>query len=443
MPAEHPFSFDSTTTAELEQARTLVRQGHLAEAEQAYAKVAAADPDQLEAVRFLANAALSRGDPGTAVSLLSRAAANHRDEVGLLLDLAAAYQKGDRRDEARQVLRLVLHLTHGQDTTARLMLAYVCESDQRPEPALVHYFRAILDAQAHGKWLSDETTEPGLQRLVRHALEYVALNRRTMFEAAVADVRRGSTQNWARFDAALSSYLTETPKTFDDPRQRVSFLYVPNLGTQPILAASAVPGLDELALGMDAFTAGIGACAGDAPAPRSTTPFSFADLSRGDGAGPPPAEIRRIPLWSRGNPSRAATDHLQAVRPMLDALPLMRAPGYGENIVLLDVPPGAQQAAEYGRSNAICTAAIACADQPATEVVVGGETHTLAPHSALVCDPSFGIGFRNRSGKRALVMLVDVWHPALSGAERRALDALAAAVVRFDARLENPDEAAA
>jgi len=90
MTSDQPFTFESTTNSDLEIARTFVRQGNLAEAERIYRQVAAAQPDQVEALRFLANAALSRGAPGEAVAILSRAAQVNRNDIWVLLELGVA-----------------------------------------------------------------------------------------------------------------------------------------------------------------------------------------------------------------------------------------------------------------------------------------------------------------------------------------------------------------
>ncbi len=443
MPPNSSFTFDAPTSTDLEQARSAVRQGRLVEAEKMYGSILKADPAQIEALRFLANAALARRDPGEAVALLSRAASVDRDDVGVLLDLGAAYSAADRRDEARHVLRHALDVTRGRNTSARLMLASVLEQDNRPDMALVHYFRAIIDAQGRGQWRSDETTEPGLRTMVRHALDYVARGRRALFEAVLQPFRTTDPSALARIDAAVSFYLRERNMQPDDPRQRASFLYLPSLGAAMVLKTTDIQGLAGFVARMDEFATAIGAMfaapADDAPTPA---PFSMAALTPDSGSIARP-NGRTVLVCQRGNFTKDARSCLPGLLAALSSVQLMRVAGYGENISLEELPAGASRAVEYGRSNAICRVLAACPGMSPVNVSIGGEKHVLQPSQAVACDQSFGIGLENISSKTARVLSMDVWHPRLSAIEIHALTALIQEVLRFDARLQSPDQAAA
>lgn len=431
-------SFDQPTSSELEQARSAVRQNRLDDAGTLYRKALAADPQQVEALRFLANAALARSDASEAVALLARATAVDRNDVGVLLDLGGAYNAAGRRDEARHVLRHALDVTQGRNTTARLMLAYVLEQDDRPDMALIHYFRAIIDAQGKGLWLSDETTEAGLRSIVRHALEYVGQGRRALFDAAIRPYRSPGTDALARVDAALAGYLLEAPVAFDDPRQRVGFLYVPSLGRTTTLDSAGISGLDAFAAHIGTFAASIDALVDprDAEPPAPADAFSLAALSQ-DSA--PPA-VRSIPLCQRGNVTLPARTHATNLLVALDAIALMRVGGYGANIRVDVLPPGSRTSVEYGRSNAICRVLVACPEFTPVAAIVGGERHALEPGRAIACDQSFGVGLENTSDRPARVLSMDAWHPNLSAAEVNALSALIKAVLQFDRQLQDPDQ---
>lgn len=444
MSTTSSFTFDVPTSTELEQARSAIKQNRLTDAEQIYQKILAADPGQIEALRFLANAALARRDPGDAVTLLSRAAAIDRNDVGVLLDLGAAYGAAQRRDEARHVLRHALDVTRGRSTAARLMLASVLEQDDRPDMALIHYFRAIIDAQGQGHWRSDETTEPGLRRMVRHALDYVAQGRRALFEAALQPFRASNAGTLARIDAALAGYLLERNLPADDPRQRASFLYLPSLGVETVFDASTIKGLADFSASVDEFGTALGAMF-ETPSPEAAPkPDLFSMTALAPGADPATLQgARTVFVCQRGNFMKDVRSRLPELIAALDSLPLMRVGGYGENVSLDELPASTSKAAEYGRSNAICRALVACPGTPPITVNIGGERHVLEPGSAMVCEQSFGIGLENASNKAARVLSMDVWHPALSAVEIQALTALIKAVLQFDALVQNPDQSAA
>ena len=441
MSTTSSFTFDAPTSTELEQARAATRQNLLADAEKIYRNILASDPQQIEALRFLANAALARHDPGEAVALLSRAAVIDRNDVGVLLELGAAYSAADRRDEARHVLRRALDVTSGRNTTARLMLGSVLEQDDRPDMALVHYFRAIIDAQGQGHWRSDETTEPGLRRMVRHALDYVALGRRRLFENALQPYRGSDTGALARVDAALARYLLERNVPADDPRQKASFLYLPSLGADTVLDVASISGLAEFTGRMGEFENDIAAMfeatAGEtAPQPGS---FTMEALARASEPSTIP-KARTVVVAQRGNFTKDARTHLPKLIDAACSVALMQVGGYGENVILDELPAGARKPVEYGRSNAICRALVACPDSSPAAVIVGGERYVLNPGQAMVCDPSFGVGLETAANGPARMLSMDVWHPRLSIDEIRALTAIIKAALEFDDRLQNTDQ---
>lgn len=441
MTAESSFTFDASTTSELEQARSLANQRRLVEAERIYRKLLESDDKQTEALRFVANAALARNEPAEAVALLSRAAAIDRDNIGVLLDLGAAYRMGDRRDEAGYVFRRALELSEGKNTTARLMLAHVLELDNRPDMALLQYFRAIVDAQGKGKWLSDETTEPGLQRMVRHAMDYVARERRAWFDTALASHRTQNAEGMMRIEAGLAIYLRERPFQPRDIRQQVSFLYLPGLPTQSVVDPSAIDGLSAFAAGIGEFDEIIENCLAISPEPEVPAFTLDALTSKSDSISPKAMRTRFFPLCQRGTSSLLARHHSGALLTAMQQLPLMRIEGFGENISLFEVAPGGKQPIQYGRSNAILHAYVACATSPPAKIVVGGEPHIIKPCQALVCDPSFGVAIENTHGTNARLISMDVWHPDLAPFERDALSTLIGAVLEFDGRLQDLDQA--
>lgn len=427
----------ATSSREIENAHRLMREGRLAEAEQAFARVLEVQPGHSEALRFLANAALARGAAGEAVELLNRAAAADRNDIGVLMELGVAYRAADRRDEARYVLERALQASGGRNTSARLLLANVLELDQRPELALAHYFRAILDAQGAGQWLGDDSTEPGLRQLVRHAMRYVADGRRALFDAALQPVRaRGAALD--RVERALADYLREAREPRADSRQRPTFLYVPGLGTTPFLDPAHCAWLDGLAQRIAGAGDEITAClASPEAAPADTAlPFSLGSLLAAQAPDVAPAE-RRVPVYQRGLlhevPRRLAPRLLEA----LAAAPMVHIARHGPDAELIELAARARSGLRHGRTNSRCGVAIALQDGAPVRVLAGGEVRVLQAGQSALFDPSFGVEYANDGDAPARLLAFEVWHPGLSMDERDALTALTAAVVEFDARVQD------
>lgn len=437
MPSDLDFTI-SSTPRELETARRLVREGRLAEAERAFRRVLETQPDQIEALRFLANAALARDAVGEAVDLLNRAAVVDRNDIGVLMELGVAYRAADRRDESRYVLERALQVSNGRNTTARLLLANVLEQDRRPELAVAHYFRAIVDAQRENRWLDDDSTEPGLRQLVRHAMRYVTQGRRALFDEALQPLRQANgATTLARVERALSIYLRENGEAPLDPRQRPSFLYIPDLGASPFRDPARCDWLDAFRARSDECATEIEVCVEtpDAMPAASASPFSLGNLIRDDAAEMMPAE-RHVPIYQRGllyENVRACAPRLLAA---LDEAPLVRIPQHGPDAGIIVLAPDRRSPLRYGRTNSRCAAAIVMQAGPRIEILVGGEPRALVPGQAVVFDPSFGVEYTNTTGTPAHILTFEFWHPDLMPVERAAITAITIAAVDFDARLQ-------
>jgi aspartate beta-hydroxylase len=414
-------------SAELGIAREHVRQGRLAEAERMFRQILAQHPDLPEALRFLANAALARGNPAEAVELLNRAADANRDDRDILLELGAAYRAGERFDAARYVLERLIALCDGRHPVARLLLANVLELDQRPELALLQYFRAILEAQGSGRWLDDNSTEPGLRQLVRHAMGYVARGRRALFEQAIPG------QLTDRLERALAIYLRESDERPTDPLQKPSFLYVPDLGARRFLDNSLFPDLGNWTSRLTGVSDEIDACLTAQP---KSNPFSLKALTdAGDAARAEPAD-RHMAVYRRGVLDDTARECAPGLVAALDGLPMVRIPQHGPDAGILALRAGARSPVSYGRTNSRVWMVMALESSPAMEIVVGGESRELRAGEAVVFDPTFGCQYVSPGGT-AKALWIEIWHPDLSSGERESIAALTSTAVDFDTRLQD------
>lgn len=434
MPIDQPFSFESTNGA-MEIARTHARQGRLLEAEHLYQKIAAEHPENTEALRFLANAALSRNEPGQAVALLSRAAQVDRSNTGVLLELGLAYRNAQRMDEARSVFEGIVESSHGSDTTARLLLANVLESDDRPEQALLQYFRAIIDAQSKGLWLSDATTEPGMRRLVQHAMQYTATERRKLFQHILEPFRHGiDAARLGRIEAALATYLRDGGGPPADPRQKPTFMYLPDLGAQCYLDTTLFDWLAAWSARASSLDHEALACLQVFAQSRSVQPFSLESITAGSETAA--MSVQHVPVYQRGIFCDSIRSHAPALCELVEAAPLACIPNYAPEASIIAVQPGGHTLRHHGRTNAFCMVVVVFCDSAPLQVMVGGEPRHLHANESLAFDQSFEFEFSAAGESEARALAVEVWNPGVSRLERDALAALATAAVNFDTHLQ-------
>ena len=433
MPDDH-LSQTPFVRQALEAARLALRQGRPADAEKALLDALAAEPESMEILRVLGHAALTRGNAGVAVDWLNRAATLDRNNIPLLLDLGVAYRIAERMDAARYVLERAVELSHGRDTTARLLLAQVLEQDQRPELALLHYFRAILDAQQSGRWLDDETTEPGLRALVRHAMAYVARDRRAWLDKSLQAARSGSGPGGLnRVERALAIYLREQNELADDPRQHAEILYIPGLGATPLFENAQFDWMDTLLAGVASATEEIHACL--RLVPTGTAEAAPSGMLAAAAVTMPDRE-HEIALLAGGYATDNARLHAPRLLASMADTPLATIPHYGPESSIVCLAPGTRTPTRHGRSNAHCRVVIALPGSAHSELVVGGETFSMQDGNSMVFDASFGAAYANTSEGEARLLQFDIWHPQLTMLERDALSALIPAIVDFDTQLQ-------
>lgn len=419
-------------------AREYVKQGKLQDAERAFRNVLATNPDHPEALRFLANAALARGNPAEAVNMLTKAVDSDRNDSGLLLELGIAYRAGQRLDAARYVFERVVTMGSDHRAPARLLLANVLELDQRPELALPQYFLAILEAQHAGRWLDDSTTDPGLRQLVRHAMDYVARERRALFERDLQRLRwDGALEPASRVNRALSIYLRERKELPADPFQKPTFLYVPDMETGRFLEARQFPWLNGCSQRMARLTSEVDACLNAAAASSSSNPFGLDTLlGSAETRAEPPKTPSLVSIYKRGTPAENADSCATQLMAILDSTPLVRIHRHGPDAEIVALDPGVTLPVSYGRTNSRVVVAICMETSADLDVVVGGERTVLEAGQTVIFDSTFGYEYSNRSTSPCRALTFEVWHPDLSRLEQKAIETLTATAVDFDASLQ-------
>lgn len=419
-------------------AQGLASEGRTIEAESAFHKVLAMDSEQPHALRFLARAAIARGDAGSAIEWLNRLAAINREDIGVLIELGIAYRIADRFDASRYVFERILELSEGRDTTSRLLLANVLEMDERPELALTHYFRAILDAQRSGRWLEEKSTEDSLRPLVVHAMQYVSEGRRAHFQAAIQPFREDPfSKELDRIDRSLDIYLRESDERPPNPLQKPTLLYVPQLGSSPVIDIARFDWLAAFKKGIAEIDGEIEACIEPSNQVSAST-FSSMDVEKVENRrtfiGVSSASRTRI--YHNSIPLERIRKKSPKLLALLAGTPLVNITPLGPDAEIIALAPAVHASSPPGKSNSRCVAVIALSGSQRVEVTIGPESRSLMDGDALVFDSSFGVEYFNDGKSDARLLAFEIWHPSLTSLEREALAALTSAIVNFDITLE-------
>ncbi len=338
-----------------------------------------------------------------------------------------------RENRAQEVVTLCERILEQRPKVfiGRLYYAHALDILDRRYEATVNYFRAINDAQRRGRWLSPETTLATLQELVVYAMKFVDVERRRLFENALAPIRARGPDGLARIDEALSIYLDEKKADFPNDKQRPKFLYVPGLPTSAYFAAALFPWYEKLQRETGTIRTELSALLGEKD--------NFEPFLKFDSQEQVPQYLGgEKPNWNafffyrHGKRYDENCARCPKTTAILESLPLVRIAEHAPEICFSILTPDSHILPHHGSTNARLVTHLPLIVPPDCAIVVGGETHVWEEGRCITFDDTFEHEAWNRSDSTRAVLILDVWNPHLTEIEREALTALIAAIRAFN-----------
>ena len=433
---------DATAAALRAQAHAALQSGDLAVAEQAFARLLEIRPDDVDALQFLASCQLGRGHAARAIEWLRIAHRARPHDAAILHQLGAAQLAADDLRGAEESLREGLALAPGM-FVACLRLGVVYERQGRRHEAMTAYLGAINAAQAQGRWLSDETTAPGLREAVKHATRYVAAGRRELFDAVIEPLRqRYGRAELARVDQCLAIYLHEQPAPLPDPRQRPLFLYFPGVPSQTFYPRERFPEHARLEAAVEVIREELHGVLSETDDPL--VPFLGASPAEAiaarllDSTGPREAAWDAFFFYRHGVRHDANCARCPRTSTLLDTMQLVRVRDHAPETLYSVLRPGTHILPHRGVTNTRLVTHLPLIVPPDCALRVGGETHVWEEGRCVTFDDTFEHEAWNRSGQTRVVLIVDSWNPDLSEIERLAVADLVAAIGDFNRSFPAP-----
>jgi aspartate beta-hydroxylase len=417
-------------------ALSLLRQGHLAEAERAFSELLRDAPQDVDALNFLAIRAHADGRVDEALDLLTRALAAQPEDATTLTNLGALHRERGRIEEAviafGEAVRVSPRLA-----VARLRLAEALQAQGRTTQALPAYFGAIMAAQSKGRWLDQATTEPALRSLVMHAMRVVEGGRRALFAALLAPLReRHGGAALARVEKCLAGYLGDLQLSRTDPQQRPTFLYFPDLPTTRFFERDLFPWYAELEahtvalreemLVVLAEDGGFESFFGHSYDPRALQEQLRND--RGEAAW------NAFFFYRHGTRQDQNAARCPRSIAALDAVPtLCRIREHAPEACFSLLTPGSHILPHRGVTNtrAVTHLPLVVPDGDLA-LHVSGELMRWQEGRCFTFDDTFEHEAWNRSEETRVVVLLDVWNPYLTDIEREAVTTLTAGIGDFN-----------
>lgn len=413
----------------------LLREGRLAEAERAYERVLERAPNDLQALNIVALAALRNGRPRRALDLLERAIKVDDRDAPTQFHLARAHEAAGNDAAALAAYECALRLKP-EFHLARLYRAAALERTGDPRAALVNFARALQEAQHEGRWTNSATTPQTLRSLVEHAARIVRDARHELFFGLLQPLaQRFGRESLTRVERCLRIHLVEEPAEYPDARQQPTFLYFPGLSASAYLDRSLFPWMAALEAETDVIRDELlGVLGSDAGRERV---FTSDELEQQNLRG-----LTQPPSWNgyyfyRHGERRAdnCASCPQTIR-ALDALPLARVPAHAPEVLFSVFTPGTQLLPHRGVTNTRLVGHLPLIVPEDCALRVGGEVHAWQEGRVVVFDDTYEHEAWNRSSRTRVILIFDLWHPALTEVERLAVGDLVLALGEFRMQME-------
>jgi aspartate beta-hydroxylase len=404
------------------EAKRLLREGSVAEAERTCETVLERLPDDVEALSIVALAAVRDGKPVRAVAMLERATSLDPANAVSFHHLGRAQETAGNLSAAQKSIAEAVRLKP-DFYLSRLHYAMLLEQNGKTEASVMQFARALHDAQTRGKWLNAATTPVGLQRLVEHAVLIVRTRRRTLLSAVAALLAgRHGRASMLRAEKCLRIYLGEEAAEILDARQQPSFLYFPDLPASAYLdralfswiaslEAQAGVSRDEL---LRLFPSAEG---------RERV-FTSEDLERqnlrGSGAAPGWSGYY---FYRHGVRRDDNCSSCPATSAAIDQLPLSRVQEHGPEALFSVFTPGTHLLPHRGLTNTRVVVHLPLIVPENCAPNVGGEVHAWQEGKVVVFDDTYEHEAWNRSNEPRVVpdlrRVEPVSHRDRAGGRRR------------------------
>jgi aspartyl/asparaginyl beta-hydroxylase (cupin superfamily) len=402
----------------LAEAAALQQAGRLDEAESLHRAVLARAPASLVSLQFLSARSVQRGELTDAVDYMRRYIAIDPSNLDAHRGLAVALEALGRVDEAIAALRQAYRRDPRDPQTLLFLGAALAKAGQaEAAAAAASQLEAtkpemlVLDRLGSAAYAAERSARLRQALAGFYAqLKEDAVNDAKRLEPA-ADVSRVSRSVWCPIFPATSP-----------ERRRPSYFYVPQLPDVPWFeperfdwAAEAEAAAPELAKEV-AQALDIEADALPYIGQHETNETWRSLAGRTDWSA--------LHFWNDALPNERALARFPKVRALLERLPLVTSQGVPVEAFLSILKPRTKIPPHFGNANHRLTVHLPLVVPAGCGVKVAGETRETRFGRLLIFDDSYEHSAWNDSDTARIVLIFEIWHPALSAAERVAVDGL-------------------
>jgi aspartyl/asparaginyl beta-hydroxylase (cupin superfamily) len=408
-----------------QQARDLNRAGRTAEAALLWKRVLAVDPNHTESLLSLSIQALARREPNVALEMLRHAATSAPRDPMVQIYMAAAFKElGQLAEEMAAVTRaLVIDPYFYPALLHKGMLLERLGKRRQAARVFKDLLKIMPDAERAG---------PGMKQAAAHAEAVVLENRQVLerhLEGVLADLRRKHAgARLDRFEETVH-LMTGTKKRYAPEPVMLYFAQLPPLQFYPNELFPWIPELEAATEEIRRECEAVIVDAQDEFVPYIQKP-----------AGEPVNQWKELNysprwttyfLWKHGERVEANCEKCPRTAQLVGSLPLAYARNFSPNVVFSALQARTAIPPHNGDTNVRLIVHLPLILPPRCTFRVGNDTRDWRYGKAWVFDDSVEHEARNDSDQVRVQLMLDVWNPYLTAAERELVTELLIGVRTF------------
>jgi aspartate beta-hydroxylase len=404
----------------------LLAESEVEKVETACARRLDAHPDDVTALNLAAFAALRRGDASHASGLLEKSARLAPKNADTHYYLGRAREALDDLSGALAADQIAAQLAP-ERPLLRLHFAFGLERQGDQQRSLLHFARAIKDAQSQGLWRDAASTPEPLRPRVEHAVMAVRHGQQALYNRLLQPlISRYGRPSLQRVFAAIRIYLGEQQPVYADSRQRPTFFYVPGLAPSAYFDRRLFAWIPEYEQRYDEIKRELQLLLPSARAERVFDSEALeAENLRGHDATP---NWTGHYFYRHGERRENNCEACPVTAAALDAIDLIRIRDHGPEVLYSVFAPGTHLLPHRGVTNARAVSHLPLIVPPDCALRVGGEERQWREGQTLIFDDTYEHEAWNRSPQMRVVLIADVWNPYLTEVERAAINDVITAI---------------
>ena len=376
--------------------------------------------------------AWQRDDPKQCIQLLQGALRAAPESADFHQRLALAHQACNEFPEALAELDRAIELAP-VSREPYLHKGTILEKLGKNETAIAAYWQAWRRFPFRRQPAADGSTPLKPDSLAAHAAETIRDTQMQLIEHALQPVReRHGIGALRRVQLAAETYVGDHQPRYMDRMQRPAFIYLPELAPHAFFERDGFPWVPQLEAATDAIRSELSSVLGSednlipyVQAQKGVDPYQWREL---DGS----KRWSAFHFFKGGVRNERNCGLCPATVEAIQRLPLPRADEHAPEALFSILKPGTHIPPHHGLGNYKLVVHLPIIIPQDCSIRVGEETRCWKQGECLIFDDSFEHEAWNRSQSLRVVLIVEVWNPLVSAAEREGLIALVNAITSFN-----------